>query len=67
MTVSHGSELPYVFGGPVWIQTGPSTPSAQALSNQMMDYWISFVVSMNPNDGKGLESKSLLLLETIRS
>jgi len=47
--VNHGSEVNYVYG-----QLPSTAPaSSQQLSSQMMDYWISFVVSQDPNDGKG--------------
>ncbi|KAF9261947.1 esterase 1 [Marasmius fiardii PR-910] len=45
--VSHGSELPFVFGG-------VTSPSDVSLSRLMIDYWVSFATSLNPNDGKGL-------------
>ncbi|KAI0284362.1 extracellular triacylglycerol lipase precursor [Russula aff. rugulosa BPL654] len=41
--VSHASELYYIFGQ-------SQTPR---LSLAMLDYWISFAVSLTPNDGKG--------------
>ncbi|KAI0742346.1 esterase 1 [Daedaleopsis nitida] len=49
--VSHASEIPYVYG-----QTAVTSPkpNVQLLSQAMLDYWISFTVSMTPNDGKGL-------------
>jgi carboxylesterase type B len=50
-TVSHGSEVAYVFG-----QVPPAAGAASRnLSSAMMDYWISFTVSLDPNDGKGAE------------
>ncbi|KAH8799487.1 esterase 1 [Flagelloscypha sp. PMI_526] len=51
--VTHATDLPYVFGNGSTQFPGPSTPNAQTLSEQMMDYWISFIVSLDPNDGKG--------------
>ena len=45
--VSHASELPYFFG----------QSSSARLSRVMLDYWISFAVSLTPNDGKGTNSK----------
>ncbi|KZT41184.1 esterase 1 [Sistotremastrum suecicum HHB10207 ss-3] len=47
--VSHTKEIPYVFG----TQTLGGDPAVALLSTQMMDYWISFGVSLDPNDGKG--------------
>ncbi|KAJ2916220.1 hypothetical protein MD484_g4210, partial [Candolleomyces efflorescens] len=47
--VSHGSEVAYVFG-----QVPPAAGAAsQNLSVTMMDYWISFTDSLDPNDEKG--------------
>ncbi|KAH9977929.1 Alpha/Beta hydrolase protein [Lactifluus volemus] len=47
--VYHGSELPYLFGD--LAKNGP--PKAAQLSRVMLDYWISFAVSLTPNDGRG--------------
>ncbi|KAG6834989.1 hypothetical protein H0H93_005872, partial [Arthromyces matolae] len=55
--VYHGSEIPYVYGG-LTSATSPST--SLALSGIMMDYWISFATSLDPNDGHGASLKSLL-------
>ncbi|KIJ47803.1 hypothetical protein M422DRAFT_163417 [Sphaerobolus stellatus SS14] len=46
--VTHTSEIPYVYGTLKNI-----TDTAVSLSQMMQDYWISFTVSLNPNDGKG--------------
>ncbi|RXW15272.1 hypothetical protein EST38_g10583 [Candolleomyces aberdarensis] len=49
--VPHGAEIAYVYG-----QVPPTAGAAsQNLSVVMMDYWISFTVSLDPNDGKGVE------------
>jgi len=48
--VYHSSELPYLFGN---LAKGGSS-STGPLSYRMREYWISFVVSLNPNDGKGM-------------
>ncbi|KAL0578840.1 hypothetical protein V5O48_003164 [Marasmius crinis-equi] len=45
--VSHGSEVFYVFG----LVTNETDVS---LSRVMIDYWVSFVTCLDPNDGKGL-------------
>lgn len=46
--VTHGTEVVYVYGAP------PTTNASDvAISRMMMDYWISFATSLNPNDGKG--------------
>ena len=48
--VAHGNQVPYTFG--VTFLAGSPQPAAN-LSETMLDYWISFVVSLDPNDGKG--------------
>ncbi|KIL63619.1 hypothetical protein M378DRAFT_660840 [Amanita muscaria Koide BX008] len=50
--VYHSSEVPFVFGN----LTGfpPLSPSSANLSTVMMDYWISFATSLDPNDGRGM-------------
>ncbi|KAH6896262.1 triacylglycerol lipase 3 [Coprinopsis sp. MPI-PUGE-AT-0042] len=48
--VPHGAEIPYVFGN-----TPDPSASGQELKAMMMDYWISFTVSSDPNDGKGVK------------
>ena len=52
--VNHSAELPYLFGDLGFI--GP--PQHPWLSRVMLDYWISFAVSLTPNDGKGMSSTS---------
>ncbi|KAK0460687.1 extracellular triacylglycerol lipase precursor [Desarmillaria tabescens] len=48
--VYHGSELPFVYGA----LGSPNEPaSANALSVAMIDYWVSFATSLDPNDGRG--------------
>ena len=51
--VFHSVELPYLFGG--LAKSGP--PKVAWLSRVMLDYWISFAVSLTPNDGKGTSSE----------
>ncbi|KAJ7314969.1 extracellular triacylglycerol lipase precursor [Mycena albidolilacea] len=46
--VSHGSEIPYVYGTPT-----DTSPSAILISRLMTDYWVSFATSLTPNDGLG--------------
>ncbi|KAF8831846.1 hypothetical protein HHX47_DHR1000916 [Lentinula edodes] len=46
---SHASEIPFVYGAPP-----NATASATGLSEMMIDYWVSFATSLNPNDGKGI-------------
>ncbi|KAH6896263.1 triacylglycerol lipase 3 [Coprinopsis sp. MPI-PUGE-AT-0042] len=48
--VPHGAVLPYTFGNSL-----DPLPSGQELKMIMMDYWISFTVSSDPNDGKGVK------------
>ena len=50
--VALAAELRYLFGG--ISTTGP--PKVANLSRRMLDYWISFAVSLTPNDGKGTSS-----------
>lgn len=50
--VFHSAELPYFFGS--LAKSGP--PNVAWLSRVMLDYWISFAVSLTPNDGKGTSS-----------
>jgi len=46
--VSHESEIPYVYG-----TVENPTESDSVLSTAMIDYWVSFATSLDPNDGKG--------------
>lgn len=48
--VPHGSEINYVYGEP-----DDQSASSLRISKLMIDYWVSFATSLNPNDGKGLE------------
>ncbi|KAF9452094.1 extracellular triacylglycerol lipase precursor [Macrolepiota fuliginosa MF-IS2] len=48
--ISHGSEVLYVYGAPQ-----DTSPSSLKISALMIDYWVSFATSLNPNDGKGLQ------------
>ncbi|KAH9966086.1 esterase 1 [Russula dissimulans] len=65
--VYHSSELPYLFGN--LAKDGSS--SMGPLSYRMRDYWISFIVSLNPNDGMGTNSRfryvSIFILPLIRA
>ena len=51
--MTHTLEIPYVYGQTAL--TSPN-PAVRLLSEAMADYWISFAVSLTPNDGKGLNS-----------
>ncbi|KAF8726489.1 hypothetical protein AX14_007832 [Amanita brunnescens Koide BX004] len=46
--VFHGAELPFLYGG-----LTDTSLSAMELSRVMIDYWISFATSLDPNDGHG--------------
>ncbi|KAF8802044.1 extracellular triacylglycerol lipase precursor [Phlegmacium glaucopus] len=46
--VSHGSEVPFVYGAP-----SDTSASALRISILMIDYWVSFATSLDPNDGHG--------------
>ena len=48
--MTHGGQVPYVYG-----EVPSSDAAGQSLSAAMMDYWISFTASQNPNDGKGVQ------------
>jgi para-nitrobenzyl esterase len=49
---THGAEIPYVFGN---LDTRPGSPAAAeaTLSDRMMNYWVNFAKSGDPN-GAGL-------------
>ena len=57
--MTHASELPYVFGAN---EVESTDDSVRLLSAAMLDYWLSFVVSGTPNDGKGVASACLCLV-----
>ncbi|KAK0467016.1 extracellular triacylglycerol lipase precursor [Desarmillaria tabescens] len=50
--VPHGGEIPFVFGS---VADMNETASVVALSTVMIDYWLSFATSLDPNDGFGLQ------------
>jgi len=50
--VFHTVELLYLFGS--LSTSGP--PKVANLARAIMDYWISFAVTLNPNDGNGTSS-----------
>ncbi|KAJ6582089.1 extracellular triacylglycerol lipase precursor [Mycena capillaripes] len=54
--IPHASELSYVYGIPLITFVTPASNEAfNALSPIIMDYWISFASTLNPNDGKGVK------------
>ena len=55
--VFHSSELFYFYPGPYFFPgLTEKGQSNTRLSRVMLDYWISFAVSLTPNDGKGTDS-----------
>lgn len=48
--VGHGDEVVYVYGA---VKALNGTAAAQLLSAQMINYWVSFATSLDPNDGLG--------------
>lgn len=61
--VSHGLEVLYVYGA---VDLLPASPSTIKLSGQMIDYWISFATSLDPNDGHGSDRKAPCLQSSQR-
>ncbi|KAK7040320.1 hypothetical protein VNI00_009788 [Paramarasmius palmivorus] len=53
--VAHGSELSYVFGFSFLPPEFVPSPAATRASEQIIDYWVSFATSLDPNDGLGSE------------
>ncbi|KAJ7314434.1 extracellular triacylglycerol lipase precursor [Mycena albidolilacea] len=54
--IPHASEVSYVYGTPTITFVTPGSPEAfAALSPVIMDYWISFASTLDPNDGKGVK------------
>ncbi len=51
--VFHSSEIPYVFGTLAAAPQRHFTPLDQAISRQMLHYWVNFIATGNPN-GAGL-------------
>jgi hypothetical protein len=54
LEVFHTAELPYLFGS--LSTSGP--PKVANFTRAMMDYWVSFTVTLGPNDGKKTSSTS---------
>ena len=50
-SVDHGSDKAYVYGIP------ENGVSSVVLRQTMIDYWVSFATSLDPNDGKGNTSR----------
>ncbi|KAJ7463188.1 extracellular triacylglycerol lipase precursor [Mycena latifolia] len=49
--VTHIAEIPYVYGAEAFIPNRPA--SSVELSKRMVDYWVSFATTLDPNDGLG--------------
>jgi len=60
MLVPHGSEVNYVYGEPT-----DQSASSLRISELMIDYWISFATSLNPNDGLGLERTCFTIINLL--
>ncbi|ESK89101.1 extracellular triacylglycerol lipase precursor [Moniliophthora roreri MCA 2997] len=50
-----GCEMNYVFGFANLPSSFVPSPSAAMFSEQIIDYWVSFTTSLDPNDGLGSE------------
>ncbi|KAH9916610.1 extracellular triacylglycerol lipase precursor [Epithele typhae] len=48
--VAHATEITYVYGEEKLVN---QNLNVRLLSSAMLDYWLSFVTSLTPNDGKG--------------
>lgn len=48
--VPHGGDIPFVFGQ---VAAMNESASVIVLSTVMIDYWVSFATSLDPNDGLG--------------
>lgn len=55
--VTHASEITYVYGSP-----SDKSDSSLRLSKAMIDYWVSFANSLDPNDGLGSSRKLWLII-----
>ena len=55
-SVPHSSEVPYVYGAVV-----NGSVASKSLSSNMIDYWVSFATSLDPNDGHGSKRNLLCL------
>ena len=54
LLVLHAAEVFYVYGLP------PDGPGPEELSRLVIDYWVSFATSLDPNDGLGSQRMSLV-------
>lgn len=60
--VAHESDIPYVYGT---LPPAQSIAPSLKLSSMMMDYWLSFATSLDPNDGRGVDRKSHIHIMTL--
>ncbi|EEB93867.1 hypothetical protein MPER_07425, partial [Moniliophthora perniciosa FA553] len=51
--VVHSSDINYLFGFASLPPSFIPSPSAAQVSEQIIDYWVSFATSLDPNDGLG--------------
>ncbi|KAJ7491156.1 esterase 1 [Mycena latifolia] len=51
--VCHATDIAYMMPSSAALGGTLNSTSAETLSTQMIDYWISFAVSLDPNDGRG--------------
>ncbi|KAK0447147.1 extracellular triacylglycerol lipase precursor [Armillaria borealis] len=49
--VPHGSEIPFIYGT---LNSSAEPESSILLGEMMVDYWVSFATSLDPNDGLGI-------------
>ncbi|KAK0499035.1 extracellular triacylglycerol lipase precursor [Armillaria luteobubalina] len=49
--VSHGSEIPFIYGT---LNSSTEPESSILLGEMMVEYWVSFATSLDPNDGLGM-------------
>ncbi|KAK0205564.1 esterase 1 [Desarmillaria ectypa] len=49
--VPHGSEIPFIYRT---LNSSTEPESSILLSEMMVDYWVSFATSLDPNDGLGM-------------
>lgn len=54
VSVPHTSELDFVYGS---LGTLNESVSSNVLSEMMIDYWVLFATSLDPNDGLGTSRK----------
>lgn len=55
-SVTHGAEIAYVHG-----RVPPEDAAGQRFSTVVMDYWISFTVSLDPNDNNGVKREYFII------